>query len=144
VSYGTEVKLLGIWLVVAVVAAVVLMVVLLVRQPPAEDQFWRTVRRYFLLSAMICTCLPVLILVVRTVDVIYEWAYPTLLGYWWVPILVVAVLALGVGGWLLWRWERPRPSEESAEVVEAPQIAVQPMWSMPADTQQWDADSLPR
>lgn len=141
-SYQSEVKLLAVWLVLALLAALVLMVVLLVRQPPEPEDFWRTVRLYFLLSCLLCTFLPVILLVVRTAYAMYEWGGPTLIGYWWVPLLVVGLVVLvGAGVWL-YRWEHPEPELEGQEITAVPQIVVQPMWSAPTSAQ-WNASDSP-
>lgn len=127
-SYASEMKLLGVWLAVALLASLVLFLVLLVRQPPPADEFWRTIRRYLILSVSLCCWLPVLSLLARTVYALYEWASPTALEWWWVPLMLVGLSAIGVGAVLLWRWHRSRPDPVLLDPQPVPvaQIAAQP------------------
>ena len=134
-----QVILLSILLAIGVMAAMVLTVVLLVSQPLDPDRYWLTVRRHLLLSLALCATLPALLLAGKLVVYIYEAAG----GFWWVPLLTLALAAVPVAGWLLHRWQRePETGEEAMPRVpiDYPHQPERPvlMWSLGKDAPHWD------
>lgn len=146
-SYITEVQLLLVWLVMAEIAAIALTIALMIRKPPPLTTQVDKVTgikthglgRWFALFSLACCCLPLLILVARTAFYVFDLLAPTIVGYWWLPLVVAT---FGLGGWLLWAWRKPPLQEEAppvvAEVWQVPPAPPVTGWSLPASVEQWD------